>query len=96
MFKNKDKRFFTKGIDTDLSKEVQIVCWKLVDNLVKEKVSEVDCLQIFEFEKNQEDKLVVVHRQEQPIYQKSYGLKLEESIVDFDIYKLWLIDDGVY
>lgn len=95
MFKNQEKRFITKGIDTKVPKELQIVCWELVHNLVKEKALEVDYLQVFEFEKTQENKLIVVHRQEQPTYQKSYEFKLEERIVDFVVSKLWIIDDGV-
>jgi hypothetical protein len=77
-----------------IPKEIQVVCWQLVDNLVKEKEVEVDYLQIFEFEKHQEEKLLITHRQEEPEYQKTYELKLEESIVNFDVSKLWLIDDG--
>lgn len=37
MFKNQEKRFITKGIDASVSKEIQIVCWELVENLVKEQ-----------------------------------------------------------
>lgn len=94
MFKNQEKRFITKGIDMKIPKEIQVVCWQLVDNLVKEKGVEVDYLQIFEFEKTKEGKSLVIHRQEEPVYQKQYELKLVESIVNFDVSKLWLIDDG--
>lgn len=94
MFKNQDRRFITKGIDRKIPKEIQIICWRLVDNLIKERKIEVDYLQVFEFEKTQEGKLVVVHHQEKPEYRKQYELKLEESIADFDVSKLWMIDDG--
>lgn len=94
MFKNQDKRFITKGVDTNVPKEIQLLCWQLVDNLVKKKEAEVDYLQIFEFEKHQEGKLLMTHRQEEPEYQKFYELKLEENLVVFDVSKLWLIDDG--
>lgn len=94
MFEKKDKGFITKGIDTKVSKEIQVVYQQLVGNLVNENGFEVDYLQIFEFKKTQKGKLIVVHRQEKPEYQKQYELKLEESIVDFYISKLWIIDDG--
>lgn len=94
MFKNQDKRFITKGVDTNVPKEIQLLCWSLVDELVKENNIVIDYLQIFEFEKHQEGKILITHRQEEPVYQKSYELKLEENIVHFDISKLWLIDDG--
>lgn len=94
MFKNQDKRFITKGIDTNVPKEIQLLCWRLADELVKENNIVIDYLQIFEFEKLQEGKILITHHQEEPEYQKSYELKLEGSIADFDISKLWLIDDG--
>lgn len=94
MFKNQEKRFITKGIDASVSKEIQIVCWELVDNLVKEKSIEVDYLQIFEFEMS-EYKLLITHRQEEPTHCKQYELKLESDLLKLDIAKLWIIDDGV-
>ena len=96
MFERKENRFITKGIDSDVPKEIQIVCWELIDELVKGKAIEVDYLQIFEFEKkDDEEKLAITHKQEEPTYQKSYELTLEGRLVDFDISKLWVIDDGV-
>lgn len=94
MFKNQEKRFITKGVDTNVSKSIQLLCWRLVDELVKENNIVIDYMQIFEFEKHQEGKILITHRQEEPEYQNSYELKLEESIVNFDILKLWIIDDG--
>lgn len=61
---------------------------------MKENNIVIDYMQIFEFEKHQEGKLLITHRQEEPEHQKSYELKLEENIVDFDVSKLWVIDDG--
>lgn len=94
MFKNQDKRFITKGIDINVPKEIQLLCWRLVDELVKKNNIVIDYLQIFEFEKHQEGKLLITHRQEEPEYLKQYELKLEDSIVDFDVSKLWIIDNG--
>ncbi|MFW7401928.1 DUF960 family protein [Vagococcus fluvialis] len=94
MFKKKEKRFITKGVDTQVSKAMQIVCWELVDNLVKENSIEIDYLQIFEFEVSASS-LLITHRQEEPKYNKEYDLKLEDKLIKLDISKLWLIDDGV-
>lgn len=94
MFKNQEKRFITKGIDASVSKEIQIVCWELVENLVKENNIEVDYLQIFEFESN-EEKLIIIHLQEEPEYNNQYELKFEKNLFKIDISKLWIIDDGV-
>lgn len=95
MFKNRDKRFITKGIDTNIPKEIQLLCWRLVDELVKENNIVIDYMQIFEFEKHEKGKLLITHCQEQPEYQNSYELNLEGSIADFDVSKLWIIDDGM-
>ena len=95
MFERKENRFITKGIDSDVPKEIQVVCWELIDKLVEEKVIEADYLQIFEFEKKTQDKkLIITHRQEKPTYQKCYEIELESSLLEFDISKLWVLDDG--
>lgn len=33
MFNHQEERVITKGIDTKEPKEIQVVCWKLVDDL---------------------------------------------------------------
>ncbi|MDR2994248.1 MAG: DUF960 domain-containing protein [Bacillus cereus] len=63
MFEKKDKRFIIKGINTNVPKDIEVVCWELIDNLVKENLVKVDYLQVFEFEKN-EEKLIIANRQE--------------------------------
>lgn len=37
MFKNQDRRSITKGVDASVPKELQVVCWQLVDDVVKKK-----------------------------------------------------------
>lgn len=44
MFEKRDNRFNTKGIGTKVAKEIQVFCWGLTDNLVKEKALKVDYL----------------------------------------------------
>lgn len=95
MFKSKEKRYLTKGVDLDVPKEVQMFCWQLIDGIVKEEISTIDYLQIFEFKKDLEEKtLIVIHKQEEPSYQKSSVLKLEGNLLKFEVSKLWVIDDG--
>lgn len=69
MFENQEKRFITKGIGARVSREIQLVCWELVDNLIKENCIEIDYLQIFEFEMS-ESNLLITHRQEEPTHHK--------------------------
>jgi hypothetical protein len=95
MFKNLDKRFITKGVDTNVPKEIQLLCWELVDQLVKENNIVIDYMQIFEFEWNEiKGKVMLTHRQEEPHYSQRYELDLLDKFNGVVGYKIWLIDDG--
>ena len=94
MFKKKEKRFITRGIESDVPKELQIFCWQVVAEFVKGNNYQVDYLQIFEFEEKQSEELKVIHRQEEPVYQKEHEVKLEGNPSKFRVSKLWIIDDG--
>lgn len=94
MFKNQEKRYITRGIDSDVPKELQIFCWRMIDEFVKGNSIKADYLQIFEFEEKQSEELKVIHRQEEPKYQKSYEFRLEGNPSKCKLSKLWVIDDG--
>lgn len=95
MFTNKGKRYLTKGIDTAVPKEIQLLCWELVDQLVKENNVVIDYMQIMQIKfDNEEGHLKIIHRQENQYYRKKYEIKLKE-VLSFDKeIKIWLIDDG--
>lgn len=76
-------------------KEIQAACWLLVDNVISENIMEVDYLQIFELKKDHEGNIVIVHRQEEPTYQKKHKLKFERNLLKITTQKLWIIDDGI-
>lgn len=94
MFKKKEKRFITRGIDSNVPRELQIFCWQVIDEFIKGNNYQVDYLQIFEFEEKQSEELKVIHRQEEPKYQKSYEFRSEGNLSKCKLSKLWVIDDG--
>ena len=94
MFKKKGKRFITKGIDSDVPRELQTFCWQVIDEFARGNNYQVDYLQIFEFEEKQSGELKVIHQQEEPIYQGECEFKLERNRLKCKLSKLWVIDDG--
>jgi hypothetical protein len=84
------KKYVTRGIDSTLGLHVQLMLWRMIDNLEGEK----DYLQVFEMTKINENTLKIVHRQEEPAYEKSHTLHVD-SITE-DSVKVFVIDDGDY
>ncbi|MEI5993661.1 hypothetical protein A5880_001208 [Enterococcus sp. 4G2_DIV0659] len=69
MFDNKEKRYVTKGVNEQVPKEIQLYCWNLIDKKRSEAETELDHLQIFEFNPdNQRQASEVIHRQEEPFF----------------------------
>ncbi|SPN73068.1 conserved protein of unknown function [Brochothrix thermosphacta] len=74
------KRYITKVINTNVSKEIQLLCWNLVDQLVKENNIVIDYMQIMELKfDNEEGHFKIIHRQEEPYYRKEYEMKITET-----------------
>lgn len=70
MFEKKNQRFLTQGIKEGVPLEVQLLLWHLIDGSIWKK----DYLQIFElYKENHIQKLIIVHRQEQPEYRRTSG-----------------------
>lgn len=95
MFKSKDKRFITRGVNTQCSEELRVLCWGLIDELVENEEVEVDYLQIFELKRHSSNhSYILSHHQEEPPYQKEYELNLHNDETGQTVTKLWVIDDG--
>lgn len=97
MFNNKENRYITRGVNEKVPKEIQLYCWQLIDKKRSEAEIELDYLQIFELNPaNQRHQAIeVVHRQEQPFFINYHEVKITEAGADFQIEKLWVIDDSV-
>ena len=97
MFNIQEDRYITRGVNEHVPKEIQLYCWELINKKVTEAEMKIDYLQIFEF--NRDDQLQaieIVHRQEQPFFISHHELKMTELLVDFQVGKLWIIDDQTY
>ena len=83
MFKN--SRYLTKGVQENISLELQIFMWNCIDNLSEPK----DYLQVFNL--NVVGALQrITHTSENPEYKMEYLIPSEKSIAE----KIYIIDDG--
>ncbi len=88
---NKSNRYVTRGINSDMPIEIQILLWSIIDKHVDSEVN-TDYLQVFKF--NQEDnQLLITHSQEQPEYSKQYKIKLEDNYKLLVGKTVYIIDD---
>ena len=78
-------RYITKGVQENISLELQIFMWNCIDNLSEPKdylqvvnLSVVDSLQR------------IIHSTEEPEYKKEYLIPLDNPITE----KVYVIDDG--
>ncbi|MBP2100661.1 DUF960 family protein [Enterococcus rivorum] len=95
MFEKNDNRYLTKGVNEQLPKEIQVYCWQLIDQKRKEAETKLDYLQIFEFNRDEQRQAVeVIYRQEEPFFITYHEYKITNSLSNFQVKKLWVIDDG--
>ncbi|MBO0457722.1 hypothetical protein JZO77_13360 [Enterococcus hulanensis] len=69
MFDTQENRYITKGVNEQVPKEIQLRCWHLIDEKVKQSEGQMDYLQIFEFNRDDHCKTInITHRQEEPYH----------------------------
>jgi hypothetical protein len=87
-------RYMTKGIQQDISLELQLLMWNCIDTL-KSEGKELDYLQVFELTKEKEGDISfqkIEHRQEVPEYNMTFRVFPKEMVNA----KVFVIDDGQY
>lgn len=94
MFKNKNNRYITSGINEEVDIRLQLLMWSMIDNLNKKGNIEVDYLQVFKLRKEGAF-TVIEHYQEAPEYKKIYSLELEDIELNNNL-KIYVIDSGEY
>ena len=78
-------RYITKGVQENISLELQFFMWDCIDNLSEPK----DYLQVFNL--SVVDSLQrIIHSTEEPEYKKEYLIPSETPITE----KVYVIDDG--
>ena len=88
---DKNSRYMTKGINSDMPLEIQILLWSMVDQLVEGEVA-ADYLQVFKFHQENQ-RLIIKHGQEQPDYSNKYTLKMKEDFKVLVGKTVYIIDD---
>ena len=74
-------RYQTRGIINNVDIRLQILMWKLIDELKEKK--KVDYLQIFKLSRDTEGRIIIEHSQEVPKYKAVYKINLDiEEIFD--------------
>ena len=80
MFEKSKDRYLTRGVDAEISIELQVLMWQAVDQMPEPK----DYLQVFRL--SEENGLQIVHHtSEQPQFEMTY---IAETA------KVYIIDDG--
>ena len=89
---NKENRYVTCGINTEMPLLLQLYLWNCIDEQIKSK-KKVDYLQVFRFRLGENNTLTIEHTQEQPnrktIYTFPYSVDFRELINR----KVFVIDD---
>lgn len=97
MYDTKENRYITIGVNEQVPKEMQLRCWQLIDGKVKKLELELDYLQIFEFNQDDQRKTItIIHRQEEPFFVDSHECRITNDLTSFQIKKLWIIDDQTH
>lgn len=91
---NKNNRYMTRGIKEALDISLQMMLWKMVDDLKESKEIELDYLQVFKIRRNNEE-LIIEYTQEAPEYKKIYTFNKLSSLVEEDL-KIFIIDENDY
>ena len=91
---NKNNRYMTRGIKEALDISLQMMLWKMVDDLKESKEIELDYLQVFKIRRNNEE-LIIEYTQEAPEYKKIYIFNKSSSLVEEDL-KIFIIDENDY
>ncbi|MGJ0917868.1 DUF960 family protein [Enterococcus avium] len=97
MFERQENRYITKGVNEQVPKEIQLRCWQLIDKKVKQEDVQLDYLQIFEFNRDdQRGTIMIIHRQEEPFFIDYHECRVTDALANFFIKKLWVIDDHTH
>ncbi|MGB4587922.1 MAG: DUF960 family protein [Clostridiaceae bacterium] len=83
------EKYMTKGIDSDLAQNLQILIWGLIENMEIEK----DYLQVFKMRSIDENSVKIIHKQEIPTYEKEHIISELKETADMNIF---VIDSGEY
>lgn len=97
MFDTQENRYITRGVNERVPRGMQLLCFQLIDEKVKQAEIQLDYLQIFEFNRdNQRKTITITHRQEEPFFIDYHECRINKVLSNFRIKKLWVIDDQTH
>lgn len=77
-----------RGVNEQVPKEMQLRCWQLIDEKVKQADVQLDYLQIFEFNRDeQRGTITIIHRQEEPFFIDYHECRITDALANFQIKK---------
>ena len=82
-------KYITAGVKSKIPTRIQRRMWDMIE--VARQETELDYLQIFEL-KRYEKLQTIVHRQEEPEFEKEYLMAADEIVRE----KVYIIDSGEY
>ena len=88
---DKETRYITRGINSEVPLSLQIILWSMIDNLVEGSI-ESDYLQVFRFDQKG-SVFKVTHSQENPEYKKEYEFDMKASFWPLIGKSIFCIDD---
>ncbi len=86
MFEKNKPRYLTRGVDAEISLDIQVFMWNAVDEMTEPK----DYLQVFRLTE-QNGLQVIHHTSEQPKHEMTYIMTAMTRAVTTKVY---IIDDG--
>ena len=92
---NRETRYVTKGVNSEIPLEIQVLIWRCVDELVESNM-ETDYLQVFKFNEEKQGFLSIIHTQEQPEYKKEVSVMMEDRFLKLIGNIVFLIDDKTH
>lgn len=97
MFDTQENRYITREVNEQVPKEIQLRCLQLIDEKVKQVEIQLDYLQIFEFNRDdQRATITIIHRQEEPFFIDYHECRITDALANFQIKELWVIDDHTH
>lgn len=89
---NKDKRYLTRGVNSDIPLELQILLWNMIDSLISSTKVKLDYLQVFDFDYH-DNHFVITHTQEVPQYKRVHKIGMNTKYTPLINRKVFVIDD---
>lgn len=95
MFEREKPRYCSRGVAEEIPMELQLFLWSILEQ--QKNLHEMDYLQIFQLQVDEEGTLYIHYSQEQPEYEQGYVLVgVGADMPEVNGKKLYVIDDETH